>query len=164
MNEVVEQIKELEVAKTLEETNAIIDVPQELPTIYANPIQIRQLFQNLISNGIKYHAPGVQPRVEITSLADGDDKVRINIKDNGIGIEEKYFTDIFKMFRRLHSRREYEGTGIGLSICKKIVEKHNGTIGIESELGKGSNFWFVLPLMRKKESEQLQEAAQSSNR
>ena len=164
LNEAVEQIKELEVAKTLEETKGIIDVPQTLPTIYANPIQIRQVFQNLISNGIKYHAPGVQPRIEITSLAEGDDKVRINIKDNGIGIEEKYFTEIFKMFRRLHSRREYEGTGIGLSICKKIVEKHKGTIGIESEPGKGSTFWFVLPLMRRKESEQLQEAAQSSNR
>ncbi len=163
LNEIVEQIKELELAKVLEETNAVIDIPHKLPTILANPVQIRQLFQNFISNGIKYRAPGIQPRIEITSEILGSDKVKINIKDNGIGIEEKYFTEIFKMFRRLHTRKEYEGTGIGLSICKKIVEKHKGTISIESEPGKGSTFSFVLPLIKSKESRQLQAAAQSSN-
>lgn len=146
LNEVVEQLKQIELAKLIEETAAQIDTPERLPKIFANAAQIRQLLQNLVANGIKYHSKDVRPHITIRTTEEHSGEIRIEVQDNGIGIEEKYFKDIFKMFRRLHSRREYEGTGIGLSVCKKIVEKHNGKIGVISKPGEGSTFWFTLPV------------------
>lgn len=156
LNEVIEQLRQVELSALLEESSAIIEVPNQLPKVWANSVQISQLLQNLIANGIKYQSQGVNPHIVITAGSTPEGQIRINVKDNGIGIEEKYCGDIFKMFRRLHSRREYDGTGIGLSICKRIVEKHGGQIGVETELGKGSTFWFTLPdkKMPEKSSEQ----------
>jgi signal transduction histidine kinase len=131
---------------------------ENLPVIYAIPSQIRQLFQNLISNSIKFSRPDCTPEIHIkTNKIKGADipgidsslfkntYCRIYIKDNGIGFDTKYAEDIFVVFKRLHSYHEFEGTGIGLSICKKIVEKHNGFITVQSELNKGSAFIITLP-------------------
>jgi len=105
---------------------------------------VRQLMQNLIANGIKYHRRGIRPRIVITAEQPDRDNVRVKVRDNGIGIKDDYRKDIFKMFKRLNSRREYDGAGIGLAVCKKIIEKHNGSIGVESKQGEGSVFWFTL--------------------
>jgi PAS domain S-box-containing protein len=144
LNEVVEQLEQLELARLLEETGGTIEVPQPLPIVEADAVQMRQLLQNLIANGIKYRRKEVQPQIVISTENIDDDKVKIKVKDNGIGIDDKYHEDIFKMFRRLHSRQEYAGTGIGLAVCKRIVGKHNGQIGVESNPGEGTTFWFTL--------------------
>jgi PAS domain S-box-containing protein len=117
---------------------------EELPIIIADPGQLQQLFQNLITNGIKFHRPGVPPVVHIAARAD-DHGWTVKVSDNGIGIEPQYLERIFVLFQRLHSRAEYPGTGIGLAICKKIVERHGGTIHVESEPGRGTSFEFTLP-------------------
>jgi light-regulated signal transduction histidine kinase (bacteriophytochrome) len=114
-----------------------------LPAVYFDDVQLSQLFQNLISNAIKFR--GEQPpRIHI-SAAHLDDRWRFSVADNGIGIESQYAERIFLIFQRLHSREEYPGTGIGLSICKKIVERHNGKIWVESKPGDGSTFYFTVP-------------------
>ncbi len=114
-----------------------------LPNVIAFEKQMEQLFQNLISNGIKYNTSAL-PMVHIAAT-EGNSEWRFSVTDNGIGIESKYHESIFGMFQRLHSREEYSGTGIGLAICRKIVEIHGGRIWLESEPGKGSVFYFTLP-------------------
>ena len=114
-----------------------------LPTILADEMQLIQLFQNLIGNAIKYKNPGV-PKVHIAATRTAPHKWMFSVRDNGLGIESRHFERIFGMFQRLHRREEFAGTGIGLAICKKIVERHGGTISVESELGKGSIFRFAL--------------------
>lgn len=114
-----------------------------LPDVQADEIQLIQLFQNLIANAIKYQNPGV-PTVHVSAVKDPDDIWTFSVKDNGIGIEPQYFERIFGVFQRLHKREEYSGTGIGLAICKKIVERHGGTITVESQFGQGSTFRFSL--------------------
>jgi light-regulated signal transduction histidine kinase (bacteriophytochrome) len=106
-------------------------------------MQLTQLFQNLIGNGIKYQKPGV-PRVHISAARNGGQKWKFSVKDNGLGIDSQYFGRIFGMFQRLHKREEFAGTGIGLAICKKIVEQHGGTISVESQPGQSSTFSFAL--------------------
>lgn len=114
-----------------------------LPPINGDESQIQQLFQNLISNAIKFHNDET-PRIHV-SKEDLGNEWKIGVSDNGIGIDPKYQEKIFNIFNRLHTREEYEGTGIGLAICKRIVERHGGEIWVESEEGKGSNFYFTLP-------------------
>jgi light-regulated signal transduction histidine kinase (bacteriophytochrome)/HAMP domain-containing protein len=155
LNEIVEQLRTLELAELLEETGAAIEVPEPLPKVQADPVQIRQLLQNLVINGIRYRREGIQPRVVIRAEQIADGRVRVEVQDNGIGIAKEYEEDIFKMFRRLHSRQKYDGTGIGLAVCKKIVERHNGQIGVESEAGAGSTFWFTLPVSESLKAEQM---------
>ncbi|MGE5607096.1 MAG: ATP-binding protein [Bacteroidota bacterium] len=149
---VSEVISDLETL--IERTNGKVEV-NDLPEIEADPTQIRQLFQNLISNGLKFHRPEVSPLVKITArivyaehnrLKWRQEFLELSFEDNGIGIEERYFLRIFSVFQRLHGKDEYEGTGVGLSICHKIVERHNGQIKVESEVGKGSRFIVTLPL------------------
>jgi light-regulated signal transduction histidine kinase (bacteriophytochrome) len=132
----------------LEETGCVIEVPQPLPKVHADPVQIRQLLQNLIANGVKYRNEEVKPRITIKAEEVSDNKVRIEVQDNGIGIAPEHHDEIFKMFKRLHSHRQYEGCGIGLNICRKIVDRHAGRIGVESEPGAGSMFWFTISLAK----------------
>src|SRR5262249_22776782 len=119
-----------DLAAVIKEKNARIEF-SNLPVVNAYPVELKLLFQNLLSNAIKFVAKGVTPQVIITSELH-DEYVKFTIKDNGIGIEQKYFDKIFNIFERLHDRLEYEGTGIGLAHCKKIVEQHNGNIWVES--------------------------------
>lgn len=146
LNEVVGQLKELELAVLLEETGANIEIQNNLPEVQGNPAQIRQLMQNLIANGIKFMPAGRRPHVQIRVKQTDDETVKIEVQDNGIGIEEQYFEEIFTMFKRLHSRKKYSGSGIGLAVCKKIVKRHGGQIGVESNYGEGATFWFTLRL------------------
>jgi PAS domain S-box-containing protein len=145
LNEIVTQLQQLELAVVLQEKQAVIEIPQVLPSVEADPVQIRQLLQNLIANGIKYQLKDRTPRIIIKSTPAENGMVKIEVTDNGIGIKAEYLSSIFVMFKRLHTRTEYEGTGIGLSVCKKIVERHGGKIGVESEPEKGSTFWFTVP-------------------
>jgi signal transduction histidine kinase len=129
------------------EKNAVIE-KDILPIINAVPSQMHQLFSNLISNALKYS--GADPFIEIkyaTVISPvGLPQAEITIKDNGIGFDDQYSEQIFKLFQRLHGRSEYNGTGIGLSICKKIVDQHHGTISAKSNIGKGAAFTVLLPL------------------
>ncbi|MCA9705830.1 MAG: PAS domain S-box protein [Myxococcales bacterium] len=115
-----------------------------LPTVEADPGQMGQLLQNLVGNGLKFHRKGVKPHVHVSADRKGDEWV-ISVRDNGIGIESEYHEDVFGLFRRLHGRGEYSGTGIGLSITKKIAERHGGRVWLESTVGEGSNFSIALP-------------------
>jgi signal transduction histidine kinase len=146
LNELVKQLKELELAVLIGEKNVELEIPQELPFVEADPTQMAQLLQNLIANGIKYQPKNNRPHIAITSRPVADGMVRIQVTDNGIGISPENRQVVFAMFRRLHSKNEYEGTGIGLAVCKKIVERHGGEIGIESQSGRGSTFWFTVPV------------------
>ncbi len=114
-----------------------------LPEVLADGVQLVQLFQNLVGNGIKYQGPGI-PRLHVSASRRGDHRWLFSVQDNGIGIDSKYFESIFLMFHRLHKRDEFTGTGIGLAVCKKIVERHAGTISVESKLEQGSTFRFDL--------------------
>ncbi len=124
---------------------------QDLPTVVADPTQMRQLFQNLLSNALKFHRSDVPPIVQITAQ-----KVflpqfprgayQIKVADNGIGFDQKYLDRIFTIFQRLHGRFEYEGTGIGLAVCRKIVDRHGGSLTAESKLELGSTFILTLPI------------------
>ncbi len=102
-----------------------------------------QVFQNLLGNALKYRGKRI-PRINFSALKNVGNWL-ISVQDNGIGIEPENFDEIFQMFRRLHTIDEYNGTGIGLSICKKIIERHGGKIWVESKLGKGSTFYFTIP-------------------
>ncbi len=125
----------------IEESGAQI-THDPLPTVTADPVQIAQLLQNLIANAIKFRGSGL-PRIHISAEPAGR-CWNFAVRDNGIGIDPKHFDRIFTIFQRLHSREEYPGTGIGLAVCKKIVERHGGTIEIESAPGAGSTFRFSI--------------------
>jgi signal transduction histidine kinase len=150
-----ESIAELEVE--IEKNNAKIEI-DNLPVIWAVPSLMRQLFYNLVSNALKFRKKTVEPWVRIQAkkfngaenniplkIRNGSDYYKIIISDNGIGFDPKYSDEIFMVFKRLHSYHEFEGSGVGLSICKKIVEKHNGFITAQSAIDKGSEFIVVLP-------------------
>lgn len=118
----------------------------DLPVIEADALQMRQLLQNLLGNALKYHRKDRPPQVRLTStVRDGLD-CTIRVSDNGIGFNEEYANKIFKMFERLHSRAQYPGSGIGLAICRRIVERHGGTIGATSTIGEGATFTVTLPV------------------
>jgi len=124
------------------ESGAIV-TQDPLPTVLADEMQLIHLFQNLLGNAIKYQNPGI-PRVHVSACRNGENKWIFSVKDNGLGIDSQYFEKIFGMFQRLHKREEFAGTGVGLAICKKIVERHGGTISVESQPGHGSTFRFAL--------------------
>ena len=116
---------------------------QNLPTVLANSTEIGQLFQNLIGNSLKFTSDR-PPEITIDAV-EQEDRWLISIKDNGIGIESQFFDKIFQMFQRLHGNRKYEGTGIGLAICQKVVNSYGGEIWVESQLNEGTTFYFTLP-------------------
>jgi PAS domain S-box-containing protein len=125
----------------IQESGALV-THDSMPAVLADEMQLTQLFQNLIGNAIKYQNPGV-PQVHIAATR-GEGKWIFSVKDNGLGIDPQYFEKIFGMFQRLHKREEFAGTGIGLAICKKIIERHGSSITVESILGQGSTFSFAL--------------------
>jgi signal transduction histidine kinase len=140
----------------IEQVNGRVEVG-DLPTLEADPLQVRQLMQNLIGNSLKYNRPDVPPVVSIyshhltrtDSAKEGEaagEYCEISVEDNGIGFDEIYSEKIFTIFQRLHGRTEYEGTGVGLAVCRKIVERHGGTITARSTPGKGSTFTVTLPV------------------
>ncbi|GEO10765.1 sensor histidine kinase [Segetibacter aerophilus] len=153
-----ELLKDFEIV--IEEKKATITV-EELPMIEVNPGQIRQVFQNVISNALKFSRLGVNPVITISgaricdNLYDSEPDTKgayacIHVKDNGIGFDEKYMSNVFTLFKRLHTKDEYEGTGIGLAITKRIIEKHNGSIIAKSTEGIGSDFVIVLPVKQQR--------------
>jgi signal transduction histidine kinase len=121
----------------------------DLPTIDADPLQMRQLLQNLVGNALKFHRPDEPPVVRVTAAVEGDGgrpQARLVVEDNGIGFDMKYLDRIFTPFQRLHGRTEYEGTGMGLAVCRRIVERHGGTLRAESVPGQGARFTALLPV------------------
>lgn len=124
----------------------------ELPSIDADASQMRQLFQNLISNALKFHKPGEKPVVHIGAESKND-RVQLSFRDNGIGFDEKYLDRIFTIFQRLHGRHEYEGTGVGLAICKRIAERHGGSISAISSPGAGATFIVTILMVQPHEGE-----------
>lgn len=137
----VAEIQE-DLSVVINERDASLEVG-ELPTVKGFKTELRMLFQNLISNAIKFNQPGVPPKVSIT--AEEKDGWTFSVKDNGIGISEANQEKIFSLFERLHTEKEYEGTGIGLGHCKKIIELHKGKLWVESVEGEGSTFYFNIP-------------------
>jgi len=137
-----------DLSSAIEKMEAKIAVPVKLPVVKGYATELKQLFQNLISNSIKFHREGVPPVIAI-SCNNNTGAWEFSFRDNGIGIEAQHHERIFIIFQRLHNRVEYEGSGIGLSHCKKIVELHRGKIWVDSELGKGSNFQFTIHKMEK---------------
>jgi light-regulated signal transduction histidine kinase (bacteriophytochrome) len=117
----------------------------ELPTISADGPQMRQLMQNLVSNALKFHREGVPPKVEIDARRNGS-WITIEVRDNGIGFEPQYSQRIFRVFERLHGRGTYSGTGIGLALCRRLAERHGGTIVAHSVRGEGSTFTFTVTI------------------
>jgi light-regulated signal transduction histidine kinase (bacteriophytochrome) len=141
-------LKNLEVA--IGERGAEVKVSEPLPEVLADGGQLEQLFQNLTGNALKFSAADRPPVIRIRAERVNEREWRFDIEDNGIGIEPQYFERIFVLFQRLHTRAEYEGTGIGLAVCKKIVERHGGRIWVTSRPGEGSTFSFVLRAVEEK--------------
>jgi len=117
-----------------------------LPLVHGDAVQLSQIFQNLIGNAIKFHGTE-SPRIQV-GLGSQNGEWLFSVRDNGIGIDPKDFERIFVIFQRLHTRQEYPGTGMGLAICKRIIERHGGKMWVESEAGKGSSFFFILPKIK----------------
>lgn len=155
LNEVMDEVL-LDLKDEIIKKSASISV-DKLPKISVNPGLIRPLFYNLISNALKYSKPQTAPEVRIRSeinnlflstngIKEEQNYCRIIVDDNGIGFDQKYAEQIFGMFKRLHRQAEFEGTGIGLALCKKIVEEHNGFISALSKVNEGSSFIVTLPV------------------
>lgn len=140
-NKIVKEVVAL-LDASIKESKAQI-IFSDLPIIFGKETEIRQLFQNLISNAIKFRKKNLAPEIHITS-EERENEFEFAIRDNGIGIEEKYFDRLFVLFQRLHSNDDYPGSGIGLATCRKIVTLHHGRIWVESKPGIGSTFYFTI--------------------
>ncbi|MBC7565514.1 MAG: histidine kinase, partial [Pedobacter sp.] len=141
LNEVATTL-ELTYKQVVQTAEGMLEI-DELPRVLGNKVQLMQLFQNLVSNALKYKSN--RPPVIKISVEEKAGYYQFAVSDNGIGIEERFFSKIFIIFQRLHNKNDFSGTGIGLAICKKIVEIHAGSIWVESTPGLGSTFYFTLP-------------------
>jgi len=156
LNTTIKNLRNSELRDKLRETDGRLLVPEPLPAVNGNAAQIRQLFQNLISNALKFRKEDIAPQVIIRAHNQDDGMVRIEVQDNGIGIKPEYHQSVFAIFRKICLGDENDGIGAGLAICKKIVEQHDGEIGVDSTEGQGTTFWFTLPVSEgryKKEAE-----------
>jgi signal transduction histidine kinase len=152
-------LKSLQLA--IEDTGAVI-TREPLPAVAGDSIQLTQLFQNLLTNAIKFH--GKKPPLVQISTENNGSMWKIAVRDNGIGISPEHADRIFVIFQRLHTKTEYPGTGIGLAICKKIVERHGGRIWVEASPGGGSTFFFTIPVAHNKQNQEVQERQQDDVR
>jgi light-regulated signal transduction histidine kinase (bacteriophytochrome) len=128
----------------ISEIGAIVTMTGDMPIVRIDDNEITRLFQNLIGNAIKYRAPGTTPEIRVSVQREGDHWV-FDVTDNGIGIDPKHFERIFGVFQRLHTQDQYEGTGIGLAVCRRVVERHGGRIWVDSAPARGSIFHVALP-------------------
>ncbi len=144
LNEVLREVLE-DIDKLIIDTNGRVTV-DNLPAVNADEVQVRQLFQNLILNALKFHKQNRRPVITIKNRSLNNEFCEIMVNDDGIGFDVKYADRIFKPFQRLHGKNEYSGSGIGLAICKKIIDRHNGKIYVKSQEDKGSAFYVTLPL------------------
>lgn len=144
LSQVIEHVLE-DLQENLQETHGQVEVGT-LCAVEADESQMQQLFRNLIENALKFHKTTMSPSIKVYSKATGNNHCEVVVEDNGIGFEEAYKDKIFEVFQRLHGQQEYPGTGIGLSLVQKIVERHNGSILAESQMGIGSKFTVKLPL------------------
>lgn len=144
LNETMKNVL-IDLQERMKKENGTVEVKGSLPTVMADQTHMHQLFQNLVSNALKFHAEGKSPLVTLEAKVH-DDKCTIWVKDNGIGIDDKYKEKVFAVFQRLNTKQAYDGTGIGLAVCKKIVDRYGGTIDIESQLGAGTTFIITLPI------------------
>ncbi len=140
-NEILESVKS-DLNALIEEKNAVIEVA-EMPVLMAYADKVKMLFQNFINNAIKFQRPNIVPKIMVSAIQK-DKYWEFAIRDNGIGIEEKYYEKIFQIFQRLHTQEAYEGTGIGLAHCKKIIELHRGSVWVESTVGQGTTIYFSI--------------------
>jgi light-regulated signal transduction histidine kinase (bacteriophytochrome) len=145
LGDVVTQVK-VDVEARIDETGAQVIV-DELPTVEADPLQMRQLLQNLLGNALKFRREDVTPEIRVSARV-SEYVVELTVQDNGIGFDEQYATRIFRAFERLHGVRAYPGTGIGLALCRKIVERHHGTITATGKVGSGATFTVCLPVQQ----------------
>jgi PAS domain S-box-containing protein len=144
LNKVVQAVIQ-DLAPAAESQQALIMAAPDLPTVMGDRDDLGRLLQNLLANALKYRLPDRAPRILVSAKTEGNQAV-VSVQDNGIGIPAEQFDRIFAIFQRLHAQSQYEGTGIGLALCKKIVERHGGRIWVESEPNQGSTFLFTLPL------------------
>jgi light-regulated signal transduction histidine kinase (bacteriophytochrome) len=128
---------------SIEESGAVVTC-DPLPSVMADDSQLAQVFQNLVGNALKFRAENRKPEVRVSARQEAGEWI-FGVADNGIGIEPQYFERVFRVFQRLHTRARYPGTGIGLAIVKKVVERHGGRVWIESQLERGTTFFFTLP-------------------
>ncbi|RPH34800.1 MAG: PAS domain S-box protein, partial [Planctomycetota bacterium] len=135
----------IEMQEEIVERRAKIEVDRPLPVVMGHPLTLHQALTNLLANAIKFVAPGAEPHVRIVSSR-RDGTVRIQVEDNGIGIAPEYHERIFRIFERLNPAGDFPGTGIGLAIVRRAMERMGGRSGVESEVGRGSRFWIELPL------------------
>lgn len=152
LNGVVDGVLE-DLEDLVRRTNGTVNV-SKLPSVIADATQMRQLFQNLIANALKFHKPDVAPIVDVKAQKIGEE-YEITVSDNGVGFDERYLDKIFAVFQRLNGREKYEGTGIGLAVCRKIVERHGGSITAKSAPESGATFIVTLPNLKHKEGEEL---------
>jgi signal transduction histidine kinase len=137
------------VRNSIEESCAVL-TRDTIPDLMVDEVQLSQVFQNLIANAIKFRSES-PPRIHVSAELDGDEWI-FTVQDNSIGISQEHFEKIFGIFKRVHSERDYPGCGIGLALCRKIVERHGGRIWVESEVGKGSVFYFSVPAVKQSET------------
>jgi len=161
LNTTIAELKNAKLRSEFKKTDGRLLIPESLPAVKGNAAQIQQLFQNLISNALKYRKKGIAPQITIRAHHQDDGMVRIEVQDNGTGIKLEYHHRIFEMFRRVRHDDKNSGIGAGLAICKRIVEQHNGEIGVDSTEDQGATFWFTLPALESRQKKNTEPALSS---
>jgi light-regulated signal transduction histidine kinase (bacteriophytochrome) len=146
LTEIIDDLLQNELDNINQTVDINVQVPPELPAISADENSLRETMYHLISNAFKYRQKDIPLHISITAELMDDEHIKILVQDNGIGLKEMYHKDIFKMFKKVTAEDNASGPGIGLALCKKIVSKHGGDIGVTSSSGEGAAFWFTMPV------------------